>query len=382
MDIVLLVLMIVVLIALVILIVLLLRKPKEVAFSDHSKEMFDYLEKITKTNHESLSEIRREMNEFKTESSKTINDSYTSLLKLVTDQLNEMNKRVEGNLKTGFENNANNMKEVTLALGQITKAQANLDALKEEVTSLNGVLTNNQKRGRFGEIALESILDNVYGETHGLYETQYALGNDTRPDAVVFLPKPDNMVCIDSKFSFTSYAKLFDSKTGEEEHELRVNFKAALKQQVTKIASDYIKPGKTADYAIMFIPSDGIYAFLQSNDDFYTSIIAYARTKNVILTSPSTLQPILANIRMLQVNYEVSNNIKGVIAQIQKLRKENEKFLEDWTSVSKSIDALNKKKGDFDKRVVSINQKTDALLNQADKSNLLEPENETENYES
>ena len=378
----LLILSIVILLILVVLIILLIvRKPKESNYVDHSKEMFDYLEKITKVNHESLTEIRKEMNEFKTESRKDISDSYTSLLKLVTDQLNELNKRVEGNLKTGFETNASSMKEVTLALGQITKAQANLDALKDEVTSLNGVLTNNQKRGRFGEIALESILENVYGDTHGLYETQFELSSGNRPDAIVYLPKPDHMVCIDSKFSFTSYSKLFDTKDGEEEHELRQEFKSALKQQVTKIASDYIKPGKTASYAIMFIPSDGIYAFLQSNDDFYHSIIDYARSKNVILTSPSTLQPILANIRMLQVNYEVANNIKGVIAHIQKLRKENEMLLDDWVAFSKSMDSLSKKKGEFDKRVVSLNKKTDALLNEADQSNLLES-NGNDNDES
>ena len=202
----LLILSIVILLLMVVLIILLIfRKPKESNYVDHSKEMFDYLEKITKVNHESLTEIRKEMNEFKTESRKDISDSYTSLLKLVTDQLNELNKRVEGNLKTGFETNASSMKEVTLALGQITKAQANLDALKDEVTSLNGVLTNNQKRGRFGEIALESILENVYGDTHGLYETQFELSSGNRPDAIVYLPKPDHMVCIDSKFSFTSY---------------------------------------------------------------------------------------------------------------------------------------------------------------------------------
>lgn len=361
-------------IALVILIVIIIKgKSDPHTDQDTDKVIADSLFKIKSSNDESLNNIKDAINDYKKTSEKEIQDSYIKLLDLVTSQLNQMNDKVNKNLQVGFDNNNKSMNEVNKALGEITVAQKNLDSLNTQVTNLNNVLTNNQTRGRFGEVALESLLNNVFGSTHGLYETQYVMRDGVRPDAVVFLPDPDKLVCIDSKFPFNDYAKLFDNKTSiEEKDQLNKGFKAALKQEVTKIANDYIKLGETSSYAIMFIPSDGIYSYIQTNDDFYLSIVEYARTKNVILTSPSTLQPILANIKVLRVNYEVSKNIKDIILQIQKLSQDNLKFTEDWSKVSLAITSLNAKKDDFDKRVDRINKRTSSIIDDATSKELIE----------
>ncbi|MFA6861696.1 MAG: DNA recombination protein RmuC [Bacilli bacterium] len=361
-------------IALVILIVIIIKgKSDPHTDQDTDKVIADSLFKIKSSNDESLNNIKDAINDYKKTSEKEIQDSYIKLLDLVTSQLNQMNDKVNKNLQVGFDNNNKSMNEVNKALGEITVAQKNLDSLNTQVTNLNNVLTNNQTRGRFGEVALESLLNNVFGATHGLYETQYVMKDGVRPDAVVFLPDPDKLVCIDSKFPFNDYAKLFDNNTSiEEKDQLNKGFKAALKQEVTKIANDYIKLGETSSYAIMFIPSDGIYSYIQTNDDFYLSIVEYARTKNVILTSPSTLQPILANIKVLRVNYEVSKNIKDIILQIQKLSQDNLKFTEDWSKVSLAITSLNAKKDDFDKRVDRINKRTSSIIDDATSKELIE----------
>jgi len=349
------------------------RKPESDLILD--KEINDYLYKIKDSNDKSLGDIKDALNSYQSVSRSEIQSSYTQLLKLVTDQLNQLNDKVNTNLRQGFENNSRSMNEVNKALGEITDAQKNLDSLNRQVTNLNNVLTNNQTRGRFGEVALESILNNVFGSTHGLYKTQYSMKDNVRPDAVVFLPEPDKMVCIDSKFPFNNYARLFSQETtASEKDQLNKAFKANLKTEVTKIANDYIKPNVTSSYAIMFIPSDGIYSYIQSNDDFYISIVEYARSKNVILTSPSTLQPILANIKVLKVNYEISKNIKSIIVQIQRLSKDNVKFSEDWSKVSQAISTLNNKKDDFDKRVQSINKRTSSIIDEAQEKDLIEEE--------
>ena len=352
---------------------LLKKKPESGLILD--KEINDSLYKIKDSNDKSLGDIKDALNSYQSVSRSEIQSSYTQLLKLVTDQLNQLNDKVNNNLRQGFENSSRSMNEVNKALGEITDAQKNLDNLNRQVTDLNNILTNNQTRGRFGEVALESILNNVFGSTHGLYKTQYSMKDNVRPDAVVFLPEPDKMVCIDSKFPFNNYARLFSQETtASEKDQLNKAFKANLKTEVTKIANDYIKPNVTSSYAIMFIPSDGIYSYIQSNDDFYISIVEYARSKNVILTSPSTLQPILANIKVLKVNYEISKNIKSIIVQIQRLSKDNVKFSEDWSKVSQAISTLNNKKDDFDKRVQSINKRTSSIIDEAQEKDLIEEE--------
>jgi DNA recombination protein RmuC len=372
-EIILVILCSIILVLLMVLLVLMVRNSSKKEKSDDlNKEISNSLYQIKDSNDKSLLQIKDALNSYQSASKQEISDSYTKLLDLVTTQLNQLNDKVNVSLKTGFETNNKSMNDVSKALGEITVAQKNLDSLNEQVINLNNVLTNNQTRGRFGEVALESILNNVFGSTNGLYKTQYVLDTGKKPDAVVFLPDPDKLVCIDSKFPFNDYAKLFDRSTTElEKEELNKSFKASLKQEITKIASDYIKPSITSTYAIMFIPSDGIYSYIQSNDEFYESVVNYARTKNVILTSPSTLQPILANIKVLRVNFEISKNIKDIVLEIQKLSKDNQKFTEDWSKVSQAIDSLSTKKDVFDKRVISINKRTSSIIEEAQDNNLI-----------
>jgi DNA recombination protein RmuC len=323
-------------------------------------------------------EMQEKLENFTKQSEKGISDSYTKLLDLVTSQLNEMKKNVSDSLMHGFENNSKTMGDVNVALGKITAAQTNLDSLKDQVVSLNNVLTNTQRRGRFGEVALGSLLEEVYGQTHDLYSLQFCLKSGKRPDAVIYLPGGDRYICIDSKFSLDDYWHLAESKDEDEIARYKKSFKSALREQIKKIKDDYVDKKDTANYAIMFLPSDGIYSYIQSDEELFTSVVNYARTFNVIITSPATLQPILANIRMLQVNYEVSKNIKDILKAVDNVRKQNEMFSRDWEAVSKSITALSNKKDDFDKRVIRLHDETDKLLNQAKDTGLLENTNETD----
>ncbi len=327
-------------------------------------------------------DIQSKLEDFTKQSKQDISDSYTKLLELVTNQLNEMKKNVSDSLKTGFDNNSKTMGDVNVALGKITAAQTNLDSLKEQVVSLNNVLTNTQRRGRFGEVALGALLDEVYGSTHDLYSLQFVLKNGKRPDAVIRLPDGKRHICIDSKFSLDAYWRLVESKDDVEIDKCKKNFRNALREQAKKIKDDYIGKEDTTDYAIMFLPSDGIYSYIQADDDLFNSVVSYARGMNVIITSPSTLQPILANIRMLQVNYEVSRNIKEILKAVDKVRKQNDYFSRDWEAVSKSISALNNKKESFDKRVTMLHDETDKLLTQAKDNGLLEDTKEESKNET
>ncbi len=348
-----------------------------------SKEMNCFKEEVNrcldsgfKNNSEIQEKKNQELNErldlFIQKSREDISKSYSDLLSLVTSQLNEMNGKVSETLRNGFESNSKSMGEVHIALGKITAAQTNLDSLKDQVVSLNNVLTNSQQRGRFGEMALESLLQEVFGQTRGIYETQHVLKNGARPDAVVRLPDGEKFVCIDSKFPFVDYRGIFEAKDEKEIHDLKLKFKAALKTQVRKIAEDYVAKEDTAEYAIMFIPSDGIYSFLQMEDSFYKEVVCLSRNLKVVLTCPSTLQPILANIQMLKVNYDIAKNIKSILKEIQKLRSENEKFGKDWETFSKSMDTLRNKRDEFTKRVNSFTKQTNEILTVADEKKLLE----------
>lgn len=345
--------------------------------SKAAENTYEFLNNLEKTNSKNKEELNQKFDTYKQETSKSIQESNVALLNTINEQLKNINQVVATKISEGFTTNSASLNQVNEALGKITEAQKNLDSLTGQVTQLNNVLSNNQTRGRWGETTLELILNDVFGSTHNLYDTQYVIKkNNSRPDAVIKMGDLNNenrILCIDSKFSFNDYEKLFNSNNKESDiNELRKNFKAQLKAQITKISGDYIIKDLTTSYALMFIPSDGIYAFIESNDDFYDSIVKYARQKNVVLVSPSILQPVLANIKMLKINYEISKNIASIINDINKLSVETKNFKKSWDTFKSSLETLNNKKDELNTKVNKIESRSTSIVEGAIKDKLIE----------
>jgi len=395
MEIVIIVLLAVAIIGLAVLIILAFRKKETISQpQDYSKDIENFklttkneVSEIGKALQAEISKLKEEVNakmndvidkfnNFKDASTKAIGDSYINLLDSVNKRLDAMDKKLEEKLQEGFKSNVTSLKDVSEALGKITAAQANLDNLSKSVNDLNNVLNNSQQRGRFGEVVLEGILNDVFGDVHGCYATQYELKNKdekVRPDAVIFLPEPDKLLCIDSKFSFEPYLKLFDEEaTKQEKEDAKKGLKAALIGQVNKISADYIIKNETCQYAIMFIPNDGFYAYIQSNDELYNAVILLARKKNVVICSPSTLQPILANLQTLKINFEISKNIGNIVREIDKLGEEFARFAERWNKLDSQYETANKTRKELNTTVEKITRKSTDIVSEATKKNLIE----------
>lgn len=301
---------------------------------------------------EGLLELTKNSNELakanKDDINKTIQEIQYQLDKSIGNKLTSVDEKLEKNLET-----------VSEKLGKVSIITENLDKLDNSVNSLNKVLDSSQKRGAFGEEILEYVLEDTFGEGSDAYQFQYKLtGDDSklRPDAVVRMPEPINLLCIDAKFPFENYRKIFDSKLEENETYFRNDFIVDINKQIDKIAKDYIIKNKTAEYTIMFLPSDGIYNFLQSDDEFFAKVVKRARKKNVIISSPSTLKPILLNLKVLKFKYEQNRNIKKIIELVDKLNK-NMTFFEDrYKDFGERLDKLNEVKTNLDITVHKVKQ--------------------------
>ena len=190
------------------------------------------------------------------------------------------------------------------------------------------------------------VLHNVFGDTTGCYEEQYTLkkardGSDVRADAVVFMPEPKKMICIDSKFPFQDYQRIFDSDDNEEKAKLTKEFGAAVKKHITAIKDKYIIPGKTAPEALMFIPNDGVFAFIHHNLE---DVVEYSRSQKIIITSPSTLPAILVTINMVRIEVERSKNAEVISKHLQRLAKDFELFGREWNKFSSALEQTTKQK--------------------------------------
>ena len=353
----------------ILLVVLLTRKSPEVkqdaAYVEKSvenvmnKQMVNFVDKLNENNAKSSKNI----GDFQLQTQEFLSKRIEALNTTLDEKIKALDKKVDEKLEKGFSGTTESMAQVRERLQAIDAAQKQMEGLGKEVISLKNVLEGNQTRGQYGEYQLSMVLHSVFGDTYGCYEEQYTMkkvkdGDDVRADAVVFMPEPNKMICIDSKFPFQQYKKLFEVETEEEKEQLKKDFAADVKKHITAIKEKYIVDNKTAPEALMFIPNDGVFAFIHHD---LPEVVEYARSKRVILTSPSTLPPMLVTINMLKIDAERAKNAKEISKQLAKLGKDFEMFGREWESLSKQLETATKSREKLDSRVSKITGKFDSI---------------------
>lgn len=324
-----------------------------------SEEMNKVLEqngKSSEVNNEKLERFQKNITE-------SLANRFDALNKQIDTKLIEINKKVDEKLAEGFKTTGETMAQVRERLQAIDAAQKNIEELSKDVVSLRGVLEGNQSRGQYGEYQLSMVLHNVFGDTTGCYQEQYTMrkvkdGDDVRADAVVFMPEPNKMICVDSKFPFQDYQRIFETDNPEEKERLTKEFGNAVKKHITVIKDKYIVEGKTAPEALMFIPNDGVFAFIHQNLE---DVVEYARSKKVILTSPSTLPAILVTINMVRIEVERSKNAEEINRHLQRLAKDFEMFGREWDKFSNALEQTGRRREELDHRVGRITNKFQAI---------------------
>ncbi len=294
------------------------------------------------------------------------------------EKMKEINQKVEDKLKEGFQGTSETMAQVRERLKVIDEAQKNMEILSKDVISLRSIMEGNQTRGAYGEYQLEMVLHNVFGDTVGCYQEQYTIkkvkdGNDVRADAVVFMPEPNKMICIDSKFPFKEYEKLVNEEDASTKEELKKNFAHDVKLHITTIKDKYIIDGKTAQEALMFIPNDGVFAYIHQE---LLDVVEYAREKRVILTSPSTLPAILVTINMVRIESERAKNVKEISKQLDFLGRQFNSFSKEWETFSRQLDTATRSREKLDTRVNRINNRFDAIASNNEARAQIEEDNE------
>ena len=385
MEIAIIVLLSIVLVALIFLIVLLLnRKPNDSEIKEISvkqtteiissisnlKEAFplqtrnaiiEEMAKINTTVGDLNVKNQQILGSFQEKIEKKLDDKIDSLNKKVDANLSEIRDKVDRTINDGFKETGETMLKLQKALNEMNSAQENIKALSGQVVSLQSVLNNNQGRGRYGEIQLEMLLASMFGESNKgiLYDVQYKLNDQLKPDAVVFMDGEANgnaILCIDSKFAIHGYDSLFDNSSSLSEEEKAIQkkgFKSALKAQIDQV-SKYVIDGKTLNVAIMFIPNDGIFAFVENE---YPELTEYARSKSVTMTCPTIIRPLIAALRVIQNDSQKNKNLLKINEALISLSKDFKRFGDRWSAIDKTIESLHNKTTDFNTTVKKLDSK-------------------------
>ena len=249
-----------VLVLLIILVIYLIFKVR-----DNDKDSLDMMERLS----------RFEMN-----INKEINDSFLKMNENMDHKLDSMNEKVHERIDQNFEKTNKTFMSVLERLSKIDEAQKKIESLSTNIVSLESILSDKKTRGIFGEVNLNNILSNVFGEKNDkLYHIQYRLPNDTIADSVVFAPAPLGMIAIDSKFPLENYRLMVDKNSSDSVKIIaKKQFKVDVKKHIDDIANKYIINGVTSDQAMMFVPAEAIFAEINA---YHEDIVTYSQKKRV-----------------------------------------------------------------------------------------------------
>jgi DNA recombination protein RmuC len=226
--------------------------------------------------------------------------SQSELQRAVAERLEALDKRLGDNLKETASKTAETLGGLQTRLTVIDEAQKNLADLSGQVVSLQQILANKQARGAWGQGQMENIIRDALPV--GVYEFQATLSNKNRPDCLIRMPGSATAIVIDSKFPLESFAVLKNAASDAEKRLAEARVRAEVGKHVRDIAEKYLIAGETQSPAIMFVPSESLYAELH---DSFSDVIQKAQRLQVVVVSPNilllainTVQTVMKDARM------------------------------------------------------------------------------------
>lgn len=304
----------------------------------------------------------KEIGDFQNKLSKDIHTDFDNLNEKIEVRLRLINDAVNERLDQNFEKTNKTFNSVLERLSKIDEAQKKIDNLSSDIVSLQSVLTDKKTRGIFGEVNLNHIMANVFGDNNkNVYQMQYSMPNGTIVDCALFAPEPLGLIGIDSKFPLEHYRMMVDKKIAPElRDQAEKMFKLDMKKHIDAIATKYIITGVTSDQAILFLPAEAIFAELNA---YHTDLIEYAYKKRVWITSPTTLISTLTTIQVIIKNLERDKYASIIHQELKLLDEEFKRYKDRWDKLSRSIETVGRDVKDIHtttekitKRFNSINQ--------------------------
>jgi DNA recombination protein RmuC len=244
------------------------------------------------------------------------------LARVMAERLDAVSTRLGHSMDEVTRQTVQRLQSLHERIAVIDHAQKSLADLSGQVTSLRDVLGNKQARGAFGQARMETIVAD--GLPKGLFAFQYTLSNNTRPDCVIFLPDQRPLV-IDAKFPLESISAFRQAKADEDRSRAAQRLRQDVWKHISDIAGKYLLPGETQEMALMFVPSESVYAELY---DGFDDLVQKAYRARVVMVSPSLLmlaiqvmQQILKDARMREAADLIRAEVGRLMGDVGRLQE-------------------------------------------------------------
>ncbi|MGD0633469.1 MAG: DNA recombination protein RmuC [Beijerinckiaceae bacterium] len=261
------------------------------------------------------------------------------LARLVSERLDAVGHRLGQGLESSTKSTTENLTKLNERLAVIDAAQNRLAGLTEEVIGLKDILANKQARGAFGQGRMEAIIRDALPSS--AYEFQPTLSNRMRPDCVIRLPGDPRMMVVDAKFPLESFSALKAAESEEALKAAMTRVRNDVGKHIKDIAERYFLPGETQDIAMLFVPSESLYAEINEN---FEDIVAKAHKARLIIVSPSLLmmavqvmQAIVRDARVREQAHAIQNEVRLLITDVGRLHDRISKLGNHFRQVGEDV---------------------------------------------
>ncbi len=283
-----------------------------------------------------------------------------TLTQSVGERFDSLQNRVGDGLKENVKETTESLSKLNERLAVIDAAQKNLNSLTSEVLTLKDVLSNKQTRGAFGQGRMEAIIRDALPPN--AFEFQATLKNGKRPDCIIRLPNDPRPLVIDAKFPLESVTAFREARSDDEKKLAIARVRNDIAIHIKDISEKYIVPGETQEIAVMFVPSESIYADLH---EFFDDVIQKAQQKRIMIASPSLL---MMAIQMLQVIVKDSR----MREQAHLVQQEVGRILDDVRRLNDRVGKLDTHFRQAQEDVAGISTSADKIVRRGEKITAME----------
>ena len=252
------------------------------------------------------------------------------LARTLDERLDQVSHRLGTSLNDQTERTGQSLQQLNERLAVIDTAQKNLTSLSSEMITLKDILSNKQARGAYGQGRMEAIIRD--GLHSSAYSFQSTLTNGTRPDCLIRLPDSELRLVIDAKFPLEAFNALKVASGDAEIKAAEARLRSDVQKHVKDISEKYLITGETHETAVMFVPSESVYADLYER---FEDVIQKAHRARVIIASPNVLMLLIQTMQAIFKDARMREQAGVIQVEVTRL-------LEDVTRLKERVGDLHK----------------------------------------
>jgi len=319
------------------------------AIKEYSNMVSNFLSNLSTNQNQQLDSTQKKLNDILKDNdaklnriSDIINDNLKSLQDKNEKKLEQMRQTVDEKLSSTLEKRlGDSVKIITQGLDTVSKGIGEMQSLATGVGDLKRVLTNVKTRGGWGEVQLSNLLEQILSKSQ--YREQVAIKKNSseRVDFAVILPGKDDqelLLPIDAKFPLEDYSRLCQASENNDPKEIEIqlkNLETRIKDEAKSICEKYISPPTTTDFAVLYLPVEGLYAEVIRRPALCEVL---QHKYKIMITGPTTLTALLSSLQMGFKTLAIEKRSSEIYTTLSIFKMEFNKFVELLSKTQKKID--------------------------------------------